>query len=252
VNGDAILAALELPEASLVGQRIPKKLLLESGAPTSTDRRYITEGVEEMLWVAALKPATIGVFEYRDAIREYLEIAVLRLALRATAKAARVVELVHRAVPYPVLLLTELSGQPNLSAAHKRWSQAETGKTVLEDEVVAIDWDVNRDGPCWPAFAEASALRQQPHSTLWALYQGWIDTLLALQAARLTGNFVLAGDSQRAHARRDALREYALLDRHATQLRAAATKERQMPRRVELNLELKRVQAALSAARARL
>ena len=87
---------------------MPKKLLLENGAPTAADKRHINEGIEEVLWLAALKPTTIGVPEYRDDVREYLEIAVLRLTLRpTTARPARLVELVHRAVPYPVLLLTE-------------------------------------------------------------------------------------------------------------------------------------------------
>ena len=79
--------------------------------------------------------------EYRDDVREYLEIAVLRLTLRAGAKAARLVELVHRAVPYPVLLSTEQGERAGLSLAHKRWSQGEAGKTVLEGEVVAVEWD---------------------------------------------------------------------------------------------------------------
>src|SRR5882724_11995828 len=110
-----LIMALDLPAASRVDQRVPKKLLLENGAPTAADRRSINEGIEELLWVAALKPTTIGVPVYRDDAREYLEIAVLRLTLRGGTKATRLVELVHRAVPYPVLLLTEHSEQPGLS-----------------------------------------------------------------------------------------------------------------------------------------
>ena len=77
------IAALDLPASSRVDQRVPKKLLLENGAPTAADKRHINDGIEELLWLAALKPTTIGVPEYRDDVREYLEIAVLRLTLRA-------------------------------------------------------------------------------------------------------------------------------------------------------------------------
>ena len=38
---------------------------------------------DEATWIAALKPTTTGVPEYRDDVREYLEIVVLRLTLRA-------------------------------------------------------------------------------------------------------------------------------------------------------------------------
>ncbi len=252
MNGDALIEALDLPASSRVDQRVPKKLLLENGAPTAADKRIINDGIEELLWLAALKPTTIGVPEHRDDEREYLEIAVLRLTLRAAAKATRLVELVHRAVPYPLLLLTEQGERRGLSAAHKRWSQGEAGKTVLDGDVVAAEWDAERDVERWPAFCNALALGQQPRTTLHALYQGWIDTLLALHAARATGAFALAGNAEHAAARRDALQECARLDAEITRLRTAGAKEKQMARQVELNLELKRVEAARAAARTHL
>ncbi len=86
----------------------------------------------------------------------------------------------------------------------------------------------------------------------YALYQGWIDTLLALQAARVTGAFAIAANAEHAAARRDALQECARLEAEIARLRAAAAKEKQMARQVELNLELKRVEAAKLPRRARL
>lgn len=252
MNADALLAHLDLPAGSRVDQRVPKKLLLENGAPTAADKRYINDGIDELLWLAALKPTTIGVPEYRDDVREYLEIAVLQLTLRTNARAARLVELVHRAVPYPVLLLTTAADRPGISAAHKRWSQGEAGKTVLEGEVISVEWQSALDGECWHAFGAALALDQQPRNTLYTLYQGWIDTLLALHAARVTGIFALSSDAVQAAARSEALRQYARLEDEIAHLRAAAAKEKQIARRVELNLELKRAEAAQTAARARL
>ncbi len=247
-----LISALDLPTSSRVDQRVPKKLVLENGATTAADKRIINDGIEELLWLAALKPTTVGVPEYRDDVREYLEIAVLRLTLRTAAKATRIVELVHRAVPYPLLLLLEQSDRPGLSAAHKRWSQGEAGKTVLESDVVTAEWDAERDRERWPVFCNALALGQQPRTTLYVLYQGWIDTLLALHTARTTGVFAVAGNAKHADARRHALQECARLDMEIEHLRAAAKKEKQIARQVELNLELKRVEAAWAAARTNL
>ena len=85
---------------------MPKKLLVEQGAPTAADKRQIQDGIEEMIWVAALKPTNIGVPAFRDDVREYLEIAVLTVALRPAAKPTRLIELIHRAIPYPLVLVT--------------------------------------------------------------------------------------------------------------------------------------------------
>ena len=81
-----IISALGLPDSCRVDQRVPKKLLVENGAPTAADKRQINDDVEEIQWVAALKPNTIGVAEYRDDVREYMEIAVLTVTLRGSLK----------------------------------------------------------------------------------------------------------------------------------------------------------------------
>ena len=251
MTADDIIAALDLPTAACVNRRVPKTLLVEHGAPTAADRRQVNEGIEHIQWVAALKPTTIGVAAYRDDAREYLEIAVVRVALREGAKTQRLVELLHRAIPYPVLAVTEQRESVALSVAHKRWSQAEAQKTVLDGEPVTVAAPHGRE-PYAGAFAAALALGRQPQESLHALYQGWLDTLLALEAARLSGTFTILTDADRRAARRDALAECARLDVEIARLRAAAKKEKQMARQVALNQELKRAEAARAAALARL
>jgi hypothetical protein len=114
-----LVDALRLPASCRVDQRVPKKMLAEHGAPTAADRRLLTDGIEELQWIAALKPGTVAIPEHRADGREYLEVAVLNVLVRAThGKASqwlRLAELVHRAVPYPVLLIQALT--PDAAAA---------------------------------------------------------------------------------------------------------------------------------------
>ena len=102
------------------------------------------------------------------------------------------------------------------------------------------------------AFSSALALGRQPRDTLYQLYQGWIDTLLSLEAARRTGIFAAPASADHASQRRAALHECAMLEADTVRVRAAAAKEKQTARQVELNTELKRIEAARSAAQARL
>ena len=136
MTASAVIAALCLPADARVDQRVPKKLLLENGAPTAADKRQINDGIEELHWLAALKPATIGVPVFRDDTREYLEIAVLSLTLRAGAKASRLTELIHRAIPYPVFLIQSQPGGLTISLSHLRWSQGQAAQTVLDGPLV--------------------------------------------------------------------------------------------------------------------
>jgi hypothetical protein len=249
MTADELIVSLAIPQSAIVGQRIAKKLLVENAAFTAADKRRINEGIEELTWVAALKPTSIGVSAYHDDVREYLEIAVLSLLLRHDAKTDRLVEIVHRAVPYPVLLITTETNAMSVSAAHKRNAQNEAGKVVLDDTVTEIRLPL--------AAALSSALpsmkiADQPTEHLFALYQGWIECLEAGQAALVTGRCSVANDTEAATARREAIAACTRITREITLLRSQGERETQIPRRVELNLEIRRLEAALVAAKSHL
>ncbi len=252
----AVIDALGLPPEARVDARVPKKLLVEQGAPTAADKRAIQDGIDELQWLAACKPTTIGVPSFVDDTREYLEIAVVACAFRPDpqgkpAKAARLIELIHRAIPYPVLLITSDEQGVALSAAHKRRAERETGKMVIEGVVSvqgvgqSIDEAV-ADG-IERAFLESLALAQQPRRDLCILYEGWLARIEALNAARLNGAFAASDAPETIQRRRDALEAHSRLTREIASLRAKATREKQLNRRVDLNLEIQRLEAEIAA-----
>jgi hypothetical protein len=273
------ITALALPASCRVDQRVPKKMLIDKGTATAADKRLLQDAIEEVQWLAALKPHTVGVPEYRDTEREYLEVAVLSVATRGAhatvtapklpedakqdamaetlapslakpVNAARLAELVHRAVPYPVLLLLATPQGLWLSMAHKRWAHNEAGKVVVDGEVLSLE--AAGEPALLQTFMQSLALARQPQATLLALYQGWLDCLSALQAAHYTGRFKTTADPAHAAQRRTALRDCLRLDQEAARLRALAAREKQMAKQVDLNLALQRVQAEQAAARAHL
>ena len=247
-----LLTALALPVTASVDQRVPKSLLSENGAPTAADRRLITDGVERVQWHSALKPMTIGVAAFRDSDRDYQEIAVVSLTLRPAANVARLVELTHRAIPYPLVLIVEQGDDVLLSLVHKRASQAAHDSTVLDGETltVSLTKDVSPEHLC--RFEELLALSRQPHASLHDLYQGWIDVAVALQVAAITGKLEDARDSAHAARRREALRQCSVIQLEMASIRSAAIKTQQIARRADINLELQRLQSALADVRAQL
>lgn len=246
---EAVIAALALPTDTRVEQRVPKKLLLEQGAPTAADRRRIQNGIDEVTWFAALKPTNIGVPAYRDEVREYLEIAVIAAELRESARASRLTELLHRAIPYPVVLIAAEGDSVGLSLAHKRWSQNEAGAVVIEEMHSTAAFRPDTPSECEAAFLGSLALSGLQARDLFTLYQAWLDRVTALDAALITGTFALPESLGHAAARRDALAAHHRLTQEIANLRAQAQKEAQMNRRVELNLIVKRLEAELIEVR---
>ncbi len=250
---DELLQVLQLPESTRVQQRVPKKLLIEHGAATPQDKRLIQDGVDEITWLASLKPHLIGVPAYEDEhrppFRQYREAAVLSLTLRPGTRPARLVELLHRAVPHPVLLATTVDQTLSLSVAHLRKSQTEADQTVLDGPLLSVAMPADGGDA---TFRAALSLAGQPRADLYALVQGWMDTLAALDVAHETGTFRPSASREQAAARHAALQQLRLLRAQAAELRARAAKERQLARQVALNEELRAVQAQEEQLRQRL
>jgi hypothetical protein len=242
----AIIDALGLPSEARVDARVPKKLLIEQGAPTSADKRAIQEGIDELQWLAVCKPTTIGVPAFVDEAREYLEIAVVACAFRSGAKAGRLIELIHRAIPYPVVLATSDADGVSFSVAHKRHAQNEAGKVVIERVVLVSELSRRPPSPEECGFMEALSLARQPRRDLFTLYDGWLTRIEALNAGRLNGNFMATDDEASIIRRRGALEAHIRLADEVVGLRARANREKQLSRRISLNLDIKRLEAELA------
>lgn len=250
-NMHTIVDALGLPPGARVDARVPKKLLIEQGAPTSADKRAIQDGIDELQWFAACKPATIGVPSFVDDTREYLEIAVVGCAFRPDAngkpaKATRLIELIHRAIPYPVLLVTMDESGLAISAAHKRRARNEAGRMVIERVAAVLALRLDAANAAEAAFLQSLALAQQPRADLYALYGSWEARIEALNAARLTGAFASTDDAEAIDRRRVALDAHARLTKEIDTLRRKAKREKQLSRRVNFNMAIQRLEAELA------
>lgn len=240
-------AAIGYSSDAEVGTRIPKTVLLERTTFSAPDRRLLSDGIEILRWEATLKPETVGIAPFNDEDTEYLEIAVISAEFRKSSRVHRLRELIHRAIPYPVVLVAQVGEEFVLSLAQKRRSQSEADAFVLDGEAVEVVLE-----PVLPEFLEAFALASQPRSDLRALYQGWIETAEALQAARRTGGFTLPRSPKHAERRRDALRECARIEEEMRQVERRAAKARLLREKSDLNHMMGALRAEYHAAEAHL
>ncbi|GGH03636.1 DUF4391 domain-containing protein [Silvibacterium dinghuense] len=257
---ESVYAALELPAEAALNQRVPKKLFLEQLAAqsgtTAADKKLVREDLEEFRWLASLKPVSTGLAAYADDIREYTEIAVLAIVTRAenqfASRIERLAQLIHRAVPYPVLLFIETPNSLTFSLAHKRKPlNVEAGKPVLEEMR-----SVCLRGESASSRLVADLLRQLgltgltlPVRDMFHAYGGWMNLLVAFDSAlwlqRLGSYTELRplDSPDQADRHRAAQAELDGLAREEATLRSRVAVERQLARRVEWNLALKHLLA---------
>ena len=267
----ALAQALALPSAAYVGQRIAKTLLIEQIAnlpgSTAVDKRLVNQLLAELHWLAALKPATCGLAAWQTDTHNYLEIAVLHAALNSlhsAVQAVRLIELIHRTIPYPVVLIvsqraTDGSGNvEQLSLAHKRLSVGNSSAMVLEQtittkSIAACAHKTEAEGQ----FVNYLAFNQAPNAStnasilpihdLYARYGDWLHAAEALAAAEHTGLFTVSCNAPDAARRRTSLAAHDQLGQQLASLRAQARKESQLGQRAALNLKIAQLMAERQA-----
>lgn len=244
---DALIEAFHLPAACAESQRVPKKHFLDTPGLVTADRKAIQKGIEEVRWRATLLPESIGVAAHESETRRYSRIAIVTVRFAPKAPVPRLSYLIHRCIAHPLLLISEATPS-TLSLCHKRLSLAEGGKTVLDDA-----GDIHTTAPLAPdlpglaSFLATLPVPTAPAADLYHLYQRWITSIIGLAAASVTGTYHAPHSPAEAAVLNDALTEHDILRRDIAALRTRAEREKQLSRRIELNLDIQHLTARLNS-----
>ena len=249
---ETLYKKMAIPDACHLGKRIFKKLFHENAKLGATDKKAFREDIDVITWQYTLKPSTIPIQAYEDNQREYHEVAILQVNLKTLNRTSRIAEIIHRAIPYPLVVVFAYKTMCTMSLAHKRFSQAEKGAIVTEDFLIT-DWiDLLAPTLIQQAFLDSIALSVLPHTHFYAFYSALTDRTVALDCARLTSEYRLESAAARRQARRDRLAVCHNLEIQIAGHKAAIKNETQFNRQVELNLKIKKLEKQLQTITAEL
>ncbi len=257
---ERVLQALPLPPSSRLDQRVPKTVLADSGRFTAAQKRALHNDLEQLWWVAVLKPDSAGLRAHDGPERPVHEVQVLRVVPRGPRGppgppgshkgALALLPALHRSIEHATFIVVDDGSTDGagvaLSLARKRRAVGNAAGVVVED-VLTVPLD---GGAVWlDAALDALAA---PAADLRSLLSGWRRCLVALARAAAVGAFIVPADNAgAAFVEGDlALRRVLLQEQKKQTL--ALRRERQTARRVALNLALQERAAALTACQLRL
>ncbi len=231
---------LSFPDKALLEKRIPKKQFLETGRLTGNDKKLFRENVKNIHWQYTLKPSTCPILPYHDKDREYFEVAILHIELVAEKGLTRIAEIIHRTIPYPMMLIiTNKQEWISFSIAPKRFSQAEQGAYVVETFYTTTWFESISTSPR-SEFVASLNWNALSISNYGSLYKEWIDRFVAFESAQKSGAFRL-GNSE---SRKKILEDYRQIEAHITELKSLLKKVA-FNKQVEINTEIKKMEQEL-------
>ena len=224
------------PASCFVGQRIAKVLFAENGPLTPGDRKTFRSDIEE-IFCSYILDDNHGVMlnSYTDAEHDFSCLAQIDVALKKPGKAARITEICHRAMPYPLIVILHEEEKLWFSMAEKRFSRDGKEQVVLEQQT-DTGWIGNR---FLQEFSEAAAFAKFKKNSYLELYRHYVALLDVLKTAEITGSFQQSSISP--EERRQLLEELHQLQNQLVGLKAKAKKEAELSRLVEINMQAKKL-----------
>lgn len=232
-----IFKAMNISEICVADKPIFKKQFIENGGLSGVDKQAFSVQVEKITWVYCLKPETLNVPAYKDAEREYSEIEVVEAVVAEGAKTHRIAEIVMRTIPYPVLLVFACASKIRLYVAHQRDNLSDPARNTIE-ESVCTDWlDEENLSEKDRRLFESLDVRTMSYVNFYRMYSDIVDRIVLYNAQGIIHSGAVTPDEAR-----DLLAQAAELEKRLADLRGKLKKETQFNRRVELNVEIKRLE----------
>lgn len=221
-----------IPNSCIVNNTIFKKLFYENGDLTAADKSLFMEKVKKISWLYCLKAETINVQPYKDELREYAEIEFLEIELSVDTKIKRIAEIIMRTIPYPMVLIFRLAEKVQLWTAHQRINQNDNTKNILE-EFVFTDWLTLNN-----FLFDRLDIRKMRFTNYLAMYSDIVDVISIHNVyQRGAENGAINGEQARI-----LLAKVDEIDQQIVIIRADIKKETQFNRKVEQNIQIKKLE----------
>ena len=223
---------LNIPDICFIGNTIYKKLFYENADLSTSDKSLFIDTISKLTWLYCLKPETINIVAYKDEVRDYPEIEVIEVLVNKDYKLKRIAEIIMRTIPYPMLLIFKLEDKRQFYVAHQRTSQSDSSKNTIE-EFIATDW-LESDSAL---FAKLD-IKQMRFTNFYALYSDMVDviSIYNLSSIMPTDDNITGAEARELSAKIEEI------EGQITSLRAKLKKETQFNRKMELNIEIKRLE----------
>jgi hypothetical protein len=238
---EIFLSSLGLAANCAVGSTVFKKFFYDIGL-SATDKKLISNQVAKIIIQYNLTPENINIQPYQDKEQEYLEVQVLEVRLHDTKRYKRIAEIIMRTIPYPMILQLTQGQRLMVVAGMPRINLADRQKHSIEEFVFSPWMDSENLSVQDRDFLASIGTGKLSFTNFYRFYSDFVDQLHLFKAAKLAGNSVQGLDPQKA---RQLHKEIMAIESELAIFRSQLKKESMFNRKVELNVEIKRLETQI-------
>ena len=223
----------------MVNKKITKAFFKRNFDLTAAEKKLLDDftSVIQIDWHASVKPENSNIIAYTHEQFIYEEIQIISAQIGEDdfdKNKQRIAEIIQKYIPYHMLLCIYNSSNFVLNTCDKRMNQNDATKRTIEKYYFTENLSTAKQTEKQKQFIKSLAFSELDKQNLKTFYDSYTSSIIALQAADLTGIFAIR-KNERSKQDVQHLENIARLQSEIITLQNQAIKETQLNVQVQLN-----------------
>lgn len=223
-----------------VNRVVPKKLFYEKAEYTKKDKDFFNKTIDKVTWLNSLKYSNINIEPYKDDEKEFEEIEIIKVVIKDDVNIKKAAEMIMKAIPYPMLIEFSFEDKRAFAVEKQRINKVDTDKNIIEEIIITEMLSKNDE------FFQKLNFKNFRNTNFYLMYLD-LYNLIALKIADELG----INNVESAEEARDLSEEIISIETEIEKLRNKLKKEKQFNKKMEINIEIKKLQEKIKAIKNR-
>jgi hypothetical protein len=230
---------LDFPEKARVDKKVFKNAFFKNTSLTKSQRDVITDDIESINWVFALKEENTNIPALVTNEFDYSEVQIMGVELRSGKNKDRISDIIHKSIPSPVIIVFEYEDEVSLSTGMKRESKADKLKTVVED-IYTTEW-ISGKGKKEKDFIDSLSVKSLSHKNFYEFYADFADRVKLFIACEYIDRYFYE-NFEKTDKVHDKFLKISELEEEENRLKGLIKSAGSISEKVRLNIEIKDIE----------
>ena len=240
-----LLDKLNIPNSCKVSRKLFKKQFIENFSLNTSEKAIISEDIDNITLEYLLNKDKINITPFSDEENDYTEIAFIRVELLSTKRLKKLSNIIQY-IPYPLILVFADENKICINISPKRINKNDSSKLVVEDSYFTEWIDLDNSNEIEHEFLESLEIKNHPFTNFFEFYSSYLNKIIAFNASQYSGSLEQNEDT------RELLRKIQEVESSINDIISKIKKESDIRDKVNLNIELKKLNDKLENLKTRL
>lgn len=120
----------------ILNKKIQKKYFYNSDNLKKTEKNIIKDNIDKIELILMMQPNIVKIPSYEDEDTEYIELALIKVYILKEGKELEIAEIINKLIQYPIILILEYEENITMALSEKRKDKITGQNNILEDILV--------------------------------------------------------------------------------------------------------------------